>query len=51
MNDIDQLRSLRRTGKQRVSLVLDRGIFNLLWWDPQHLVCPDKKKNTKNLVA
>lgn len=46
MNDIDQLHSLRLSGKERVWGVLDQGIFNLLWWDPQHLVCPSKKKGT-----
>lgn len=44
--DIDELFSLRLGGKQRVWGILDQGILNLLWWDPQHLVCPSKKKGT-----
>lgn len=46
INDIDQLWSLRLTGIQRIWGILDRGVFTLLWWDPNHQVCPSHKKHT-----
>lgn len=44
--DIDELLSLRLSGTQRVWGILEQGILNLLWWDPNHQVCPSNKKNT-----
>jgi hypothetical protein len=44
--DIDELFSLRLSGKQRVWGILEQGILNLLWWDPNHQVCPSNKKHT-----
>ena len=38
--DIDEVVSLRLTGKERVWGILDRGVLSLLWWDPDHAVCP-----------
>ncbi|MFM2315355.1 MAG: hypothetical protein RLZZ04_4633 [Cyanobacteriota bacterium] len=46
INDIDQLWSLKLSGRQRVWGILDQGVFDLLWWDPQHLVCRSNKKHT-----
>lgn len=45
-DDIDQLLSLRLTGKQRVWGVLHQGACHLLWWDPRHQVCPSLLKHT-----
>lgn len=45
-DDVDQLVSLRLTGKQRIWGILDQGIMALLWWDPEHDVCPSQLKNT-----
>jgi hypothetical protein len=45
-DDIDELISLRLSGKERIWGILDRGTLNLLWWDPEHLVCPSLKKHT-----
>jgi hypothetical protein len=44
--DIDELFSLRLSGQQRVWGILEQGILNLLWWDPNHQVCPSNKKHT-----
>ncbi len=41
-----QLFSLRITGEQRIWGHRDRDCFYLLWWDPNHEVCPSKKKHT-----
>lgn len=45
-DDIDQLFCLRLSGKERVWGKLDEGVFTLLWWDPDHQVCPSNKKHT-----
>lgn len=45
-NDIDELVSLRLSGIERVWGILDQGILTLLWWDPDHSVCPSLPKNT-----
>jgi len=44
--DVDELLSLRLTGKERVWGILDNGVLGLLWWDPQHQVCPSALRNT-----
>jgi len=44
--DVDELLSLRLTGKERVWGILDNGVLVLLWWDPQHQVCPSALRNT-----
>lgn len=46
LDDLDELTSLRLSGAERVWGILDQGIMNLLWWDPDHQVYPVEKKNT-----
>jgi len=45
-DDQDQLYSLRLSGKERIWGIKDGNIFWLLWWDPNHEVCPSNKKHT-----
>jgi hypothetical protein len=45
-DDCDELFSLRVTGKQRIWGIKDGSILWLLWWDPNHEVCPSHKKHT-----
>ena len=45
-DDLDQLYSLRLAGKLRVWCIKDNNILWLLWWDPQHSICPCEKKHT-----
>jgi hypothetical protein len=45
-DDLDRLVSLRLTGKQRVWGIWEQGTLNLLWWDPEHQVCPSTLKHT-----
>ncbi len=45
-DDIDDLYSLRIDGKARIWGIRDRHIFRLLWWDPNHSVCPSTKRHT-----
>ncbi len=44
--DLDQLFSLRLTGRKRIWGIKEGNIFWLLWWDPEHQVCPSQKKHT-----
>ncbi len=46
LGDTDELFSLRLTGKQRLWGIRDREILRILWWDPEHHVCPSAKKHT-----
>ncbi len=46
LDDHDQLWSLRLTGQIRLWGVRMEGVFYVLWWDPEHAVCPSKKKHT-----
>lgn len=44
--DLDQLFSLRLTGRKRIWGIKEGNIFWLLWWDPSHEVSPSYKKHT-----
>lgn len=46
LDDLDQLLSLRLTGAGRVWGMLEHNVVTLLWWDPEHKVCPSYKKGT-----
>ncbi len=45
-DDIDELFSLRLSGKERLWGILDNHILKILWWDTNHEVWPSKKKHT-----
>ncbi len=40
IDDVEQLICLRVSKKERIWGVLDNGILNLIWWDPEHQVYP-----------
>ena len=42
--DVDQLFSLRLTGKERLYGILNNGVFYVLWYDAQHEIYPSVKK-------
>lgn len=42
-DDVDELHTLRLSGKKRVWGILEHNVLNLLWWDPEHKVCPSLK--------
>lgn len=44
--DIDELVSLRLSGKERVWGRLSEGVLTVIWWDPNHEVCPSLLRNT-----
>ena len=45
-DDIDHLVSLRVTGRRRMWGIEDGSVLKLLWWDPEHEICPAPKKGT-----
>ena len=45
-DDLDELMSLRVMGRVRVWCIRHANIMRLLWWDPEHEVCPAMKKHT-----
>jgi len=45
-DDIDELYRFKLSGKKRVWGIVHGYIFKILWWDPEHTVCPSPKKNT-----
>lgn len=45
-DDVDVVFSFRITGPARVFGIRDRGNVKLLWYDPDHGVCPSKLKHT-----
>jgi hypothetical protein len=45
LDDLEQLVSLRINSTARVIGVRDRATFQILWWDPDHQVCPSHRKD------
>lgn len=42
----ERLFRFRLSGLERVWGIVDGAVFYLLWWDPNHEVCPSHKKHT-----
>ncbi|MFZ2446667.1 MAG: hypothetical protein WAW37_09935 [Syntrophobacteraceae bacterium] len=45
-DDVEGVISLHLQGKERIWGIRDKHILKILWWDPDHLVCPSLKKHT-----
>ncbi|WP_331125569.1 hypothetical protein [Longimicrobium sp.] len=45
-DDADHVYSLRITGKRRIIGIREGGVLRVLWWDPEHQVCPAPRKHT-----
>lgn len=43
-SDLDEVVSLRLSGPERVWGILREGALTILWWDPEHQVCPSLPK-------
>lgn len=46
LDDIDELVSLKISSMERIWGIKQQAVFLILWWDPDHQVCPSFKKNT-----
>ena len=44
--DLDELYSLRLSGKKRIWGIKESNLLWFLWWDPEHEICPSLLKNT-----
>lgn len=45
-DDVDELMSFRLTGRERVWCVKQLSVMKILWWDPDHEICPAPRKRT-----
>ncbi len=45
-DDVDQVYSLRCTGRRRIFGIREGGVLRILWWDSEHEVCPAPLKHT-----
>lgn len=45
-DDVDELVSFRLTGRQRLWAIQSGHLSYLLWWDPNHEICPSHKRHT-----
>lgn len=46
LDDYEGLWELRLSGTARLWGLLKQGIFYIVWWDPNHEVCPSRKRHT-----
>ena len=46
--DVDQVFSIHISSTERIFGIIEPGvgILNIIWWDPEHEICPSKKKYT-----
>jgi hypothetical protein len=45
-DDIDEIVSLRLSNKERVWGIRENEVLKILWWDPNHEICPSLLRNT-----
>ena len=45
-DDVDELVSFRLTGRARLWAIQSEHVSYLLWWDPNHEICPSYKRHT-----
>jgi hypothetical protein len=46
LDDVDRVISLGLSGTERVWGLFSQGVLSLLWWDPEHKICPSILKHT-----
>lgn len=46
--DIDEVFSLHISAKERLFGIIEPGVgvLDIIWWDPEHKICPSNKKHT-----
>jgi hypothetical protein len=44
--EYDTVYSIRLEGKPRLFGIKDRAVLRVLWWDPEHEICPSALKGT-----
>jgi hypothetical protein len=43
LDDTDSIFSLRLAGKQRIFGIKEKRVLKIIWFDPDHSVCPSNK--------
>lgn len=46
LDDLEELFSLRLTGEKRIWGIKNQHILSIIWYDPEHKICPSLKKHT-----
>ncbi len=46
LDDTDELFSLRLSGLERLWGLRSNDVFSVLWWDPNHQICPSTLRHT-----
>jgi len=46
LDDLDELWRFRFSGERRIWGIRDGRLFRVLWWDPEHQICPSPLKHT-----
>jgi len=46
LDDLDELFRFRLGGTERVWGIRTEDVFRILWWDPNHEICPSPKRHT-----
>jgi len=46
LDDYEELFSFHFAGRERLWGIEIHHVFHVLWWDPDHQICPSEKKNT-----
>ena len=46
--DVDEVFSVHISAQERIFGIIESGvgILNIIWWDPEHKICPSHKKHT-----
>lgn len=44
LDDVEMFFSLRLTGKERIWGIRSGGVLRVMWWDPEHVICPSPKR-------
>ena len=44
LGEFEELFRFRLTGEQRLWGIRDGRIFRIIWWDPEHEICPSNKQ-------
>lgn len=46
LEEYDSVYSIRLQGRPRLFGIKDRAMLRVLWWDPEHAICPAELKHT-----
>ena len=50
-SDIEDLVSLRIASRPRIWGILENATLKIIWWDPEHVICPALKSTRRTLAG